>query len=41
MTMVPTACFRNTCAGTEILHGMSCPCPGEEAVAALLGATAA
>lgn len=29
------------CAGTEILHGMNCPCPGEEAVAALLGATAA
>lgn len=29
------------CAGTAILHGMNCPCPGEGAVAALLGATAA
>lgn len=29
------------CAGTAILHGMNRPCPGEGAVAALLGATAA
>lgn len=29
------------CAGTAALHGMNCPCPGEGAVAALLGATAA
>jgi len=29
------------CAGTAILHGMNCPCPGEGAVAALLGAAAA